>query len=231
MQHDVSAFLLWCFNHIFHSFIIFKAVYLSWSCITRYNRWPCYTSRKAGLSGPHCCPQTQTAAPVICPDLKHTEILTLPCLQYLHHYGNTQIRGCTDRAVERSAGWRPWRAGWGGGASRAAGECGSKGCGPLWDSAGTYSGVADQAETPAGSWTRPESPDPADHRSLKVSDRHENESETVSRSDFYHFKNKLTTNLSIKEHITDLSRCFHIGIILDCYSFGWLNLLSFVIFD
>lgn len=42
------------------------------SCITRCSRWPCYTSRREDLLGPHCCPQTQTAAPVICPDLKHT---------------------------------------------------------------------------------------------------------------------------------------------------------------
>lgn len=48
-------------------------------CITRCSQWPCCTSRMEGLSGPHYCPQKQTAAPVICLDLKytHTQRITL----------------------------------------------------------------------------------------------------------------------------------------------------------
>lgn len=42
-------------------------------CVTRCSRWLCCTSRREGPSGLRCCPQTQTAAPGIYPDLKHTE--------------------------------------------------------------------------------------------------------------------------------------------------------------
>lgn len=151
------------------------------SCITRCSRWPCYTSMREGLLAPHCCPQIQTAAPVICPDLQHTHtnintaLLTISISLWQHADKGVY----TDRAVGRSAGWQPWRAGWDGEASRAVGECDLIGCGPLSDSAEKRSGAADLVETSAGSSICPESPVPADHRSLEESDRHERKFETV----------------------------------------------------
>lgn len=146
-------------------------------CVTRCSRWPCCTSRREGLSGPHCCPRTQTAAPGTYPDLKHTNRQRRQnCPSGSHHMRSSQT---SYRLAGSWVGWRPWKAGWVGGGSTAAAARGSTGCGLQSDSAGRHSCAGGLGDTRAGSWTHLASPILAGHWPLEVQHRHTTENASV----------------------------------------------------